>query len=1196
MALANVAWILASNGNRVLLIDWDLEAPGLHHYFRPFLPDPDLDSSRGVIDFVTDFVVAAMTPGMAEEGDTRWFVEYANIRRYAQSLEWDFGKGTLDFVPAGKQGRAYAQKVNSFDWGTFYTKFGGQAFLDAARDGMREKYDYVLIDSRTGVSDTSGICTVQLPDRVVVCFTLNRQSIEGAGGVARSIRSQRGDIRVLPVPTRVEDGEQRKLGLARQAARDRFAPFLEDLTGESAVTYWSEVEIPYRRFYAYEEILAVFGDEPGQVTSILAAHERLTSRITDGEVTALVPVDEVTRHDILDKLERKAPAGEVPTAATPAPSRLRVLRWVAVVLLLLAAAVASNLLLTPSGPRGPSITIASDPPGARVLVGGEEVGTTPLLSLSVEAGEHEIRLTYRFHEDWVETVRVEGAEDLGTKRLEPWGEVLLGDVDDDVAAWIEMRRAAALPPGDPVRVELRKPAYAPQRQTLHPSQGETVRLNQGKEGWAGYQASLDLSGLGPDVEVFVEDQRRKPEILSFPEARTVKVELRRPGYEPLTVRRTLALGETLRLDDPVWVPKPVRLDLSAAKKMGVKVFLLGRKLDDDEVLELEPDGSLLPFEVRRPGFQTRLVEALVEPTDEPYRLEIPEEGWIPEEIPLEVSGYDGSPVAVGVSLDLVFSCTSEEPGLRLDLSLDKGLRLDDPEGARTFQTLGSDGPRQAKARVTVLAAGTLAVAAKAIADEQVVAETKIAVVAEVPSARVTISVPDEVTAGGTIPVEVEVAARGRLPLQEAVVTLAFSEKLESAPMSLGEVVPGKPVTRRVQWQTKDGEFGEREIVATLRAENLPRPVEVRRKVRLVEAGGLVVTIEPADPSRVVMLGRRVTYMVKIRNTATVPTERIQLEIELSRGSEFVSSEGPSEAKASATLLLFGTVESIRPGGMITYHATVFPRRSEVVVLVARLNSARSEPVQAIRRDRVSDPDRPPSIFWTIVQKLSSDTAHYELTISNQGRGSASDVALEVNSLEELEFQSVNGPGASTISGGRLVFQPLKELRPGESVTYRFSLPRTETGPTRVAANLLMAELSKPLGLLETTPPRGEEVVYGAWIKQRRDELYITLEAETKKPRDLVFSIHHDPERVHLSLHIPVQFASVGRDGRIEVDSERLVEVLRKGKRATFSLRILQWMEPGLSPIELEARDAETGLVFLRRSIAVALVTQGKEFD
>ena len=39
MALANVAWILASNGNRVLSVDWDLESPGLHKFFHPFLDE-----------------------------------------------------------------------------------------------------------------------------------------------------------------------------------------------------------------------------------------------------------------------------------------------------------------------------------------------------------------------------------------------------------------------------------------------------------------------------------------------------------------------------------------------------------------------------------------------------------------------------------------------------------------------------------------------------------------------------------------------------------------------------------------------------------------------------------------------------------------------------------------------------------------------------------------------------------------------------------------------------------------------------------------------------------------------------------------------------------------------------------------------------------------------------------------------------
>lgn len=41
MAMANVAWLLAFQGKRVLTIDWDLEAPGLHRYLHPYLDDPN---------------------------------------------------------------------------------------------------------------------------------------------------------------------------------------------------------------------------------------------------------------------------------------------------------------------------------------------------------------------------------------------------------------------------------------------------------------------------------------------------------------------------------------------------------------------------------------------------------------------------------------------------------------------------------------------------------------------------------------------------------------------------------------------------------------------------------------------------------------------------------------------------------------------------------------------------------------------------------------------------------------------------------------------------------------------------------------------------------------------------------------------------------------------------------------------------
>src|SRR6478735_338527 len=110
MALANVAWVLACSGRRVLVIDWDLEAPGLHRYFAPFLADPDLKETSGLIDFVWDFTTEALTPG--NEEDAEWFVPFADFKRFATSLEYDFPPGGgIDFVPAGCQGGDYADRV-----------------------------------------------------------------------------------------------------------------------------------------------------------------------------------------------------------------------------------------------------------------------------------------------------------------------------------------------------------------------------------------------------------------------------------------------------------------------------------------------------------------------------------------------------------------------------------------------------------------------------------------------------------------------------------------------------------------------------------------------------------------------------------------------------------------------------------------------------------------------------------------------------------------------------------------------------------------------------------------------------------------------------------------------------------------------------------------------------------------------------
>lgn len=308
MALANVAWILASAGLRVLTVDWDLEAPGLHRYFQPFLFDADLKSSEGLIDFINDFTIEALSPAVGgEEDDGGWIERQSNYLRYAVSLDWEFpGGGTLDFIPAGRQDSSYASRVNSVNWQDFYERLGGSALLEAMKKRMRREYDYVLIDSRTGVSDIAGICTIQLPDIVVFCYVLSRPSIDGTASVARAIANARPQHppRMFPVPMRVEHAEMEKMERRWRSATEALPGLPAHLAPGERESYLREVQFPYIAYYNYEEVLAVFGDRPGQRNTLLGAAERLTSYLTDGRVRGLVGPDEKSRLRVLQRFER----------------------------------------------------------------------------------------------------------------------------------------------------------------------------------------------------------------------------------------------------------------------------------------------------------------------------------------------------------------------------------------------------------------------------------------------------------------------------------------------------------------------------------------------------------------------------------------------------------------------------------------------------------------------------------------------------------------------------------------------------------------------------------------------------------------------------------------------------------------------------------------------------------------------------
>jgi hypothetical protein len=249
----------------------------------------------------------------------------------------------IDFMPAGRQGPAYSRKLSAFNWVDFYERLDGRRLLGIAREQMCRIYDYVLIDSRTGVSDTSGICTIEMPDLLVICFTLNEQSIKGASGICESVLEHQqlsanrldegvanarprsrvpGPKRILPVPTRVEiTAERDKREIALNMAESTFAPLLEPLSADDQRKYWGGVQMAYFPYYAFEEIPAVFGDKPDQLLSLTTAIKQLTRVITEPPIGELPLLD--PDHQVAEQIRKEIVGWYLrPVLRQPEPVRL----------------------------------------------------------------------------------------------------------------------------------------------------------------------------------------------------------------------------------------------------------------------------------------------------------------------------------------------------------------------------------------------------------------------------------------------------------------------------------------------------------------------------------------------------------------------------------------------------------------------------------------------------------------------------------------------------------------------------------------------------------------------------------------------------------------------------------------------------------------------------------------------------------
>jgi cellulose biosynthesis protein BcsQ len=162
-ALTHVAWILAQRGRKVVVVDLDLEAPGLSSAF-----DLSPGLKHGIVDY---FYERAYIPRDVEP--TISITEIFGEVRISEA------PGRLFIVPAGELNLDYISKVDDLRttavtqtgedlWSTFFNEINQQV-----------QPDIILVDSRTGINQWGAFSLLRAADKAIVFLYPNHQNRQG---------------------------------------------------------------------------------------------------------------------------------------------------------------------------------------------------------------------------------------------------------------------------------------------------------------------------------------------------------------------------------------------------------------------------------------------------------------------------------------------------------------------------------------------------------------------------------------------------------------------------------------------------------------------------------------------------------------------------------------------------------------------------------------------------------------------------------------------------------------------------------------------------------------------------------------------------------------------------------------------------------------------------------------------------------
>ena len=327
--------------------------------------------------------------------------------------------------------------------------------------------------------------------------------------------------------------------------------------------------------------------------------------------------------------------------------------------------------------------------------------------------------------------------------------------------------------------------------------------------------------------------------------------------------------------------------------------------------------------------------------------------------------------------------------------------------------------------------------------------------------------PPKVLIGESLTVGITVANPGTGPATGVMIEEDVPDGLSHLAGSqleyeVGTLRPGE--SKRLELALKAEKPGLVENTIVVRGEG---SLASSHKVQ-IEVVAPQLQVDVAGPKKR-FLNRQATYTVSIANPGTAPARDVELVATLPRGMKFIEADSQGQYDP-ATHAVFWSLEELPPTKAGSVKLTALPVEPGQQPLRVE---GKADLGLAVAGEQVVQVEQSAELLHTVkdadeVIEVGSETT-YLIKVSNVGTKAATNVRVATLLPREIEGLGGDGPsGRGAGDSGRVIFEPLAKLDPGEEVTYRVQARGVSAGDHIVRVQISSDEWPTPVTREEST--------------------------------------------------------------------------------------------------------------------------------